>query len=132
VYLYICNYFSGKLYDFLVTLYSVVALPLHSAPVAGHAWALFHAGFVLLFQPNIKVHLLFFTGFTMLGVSHSVSVDFHHSDTVFLHVIVCWSCHFKCVFLWITFYICCNCLCAWNNFRNAEQVGMKFGIVEFY
>ena len=39
---------------------------------------------------------------------------------------------FKCVLLWITFDIGCNCLCAWNNFRNAEQVDMKFGIVEFY
>ena len=39
---------------------------------------------------------------------------------------------FKCVLLWSTFYIGCKCLCAWNNFRNAEQVDIKFGIVEFY
>jgi len=39
---------------------------------------------------------------------------------------------FKCVLLWRTFYIGCSFLCAWNNFRNAEQVDVKFGIAEFY
>ena len=63
----------------------------------------------------------------MHGMSRSVSVDFHHSDTVFLHVIVCYFAIFKCVFLWSTFYAGCNCLCSRNSFRNAGQVDMKFG-----